>query len=226
MRAALFVLAFALQLYALLDCARTPEENMPARMPKFMWVVLIILVPTVGAIAWIIVSRVSAAERRGGYVEPTVWSSREGTSLRRPERPRPLAPDDDTDFLRDLEQDLRRRRHHPDTPDTTTQGRRVPGTSDTQSTWDASGQAGTGRTAPGSAGASEHPQDPGRAQVPDGSAPADPGAPGSEEKRGGMADRKGQKEGQNPPEDPSPSDPDGTAGPSGGPDSGSAPCKP
>ncbi|RJF40888.1 PLDc_N domain-containing protein [Actinomyces sp. 2119] len=223
MRAALFVLAFALQLYALLDCARTPEENMPARMPKFMWVVLIILVPTVGAIAWIIVSRVSAAERRGGYVEPTVWSSREGTSLRRPERPRPLAPDDDTDFLRDLEQDLRRRRHHPDT---TTQGRRVPGTSDTQSTWDASGQAGTGRTAPGSAGASEHPQDPGRAQAPDGSAPADPGAPGSEEKRGGMADRKGQKEGQNPPEDPSPSDPDGTAGPSGGPDSGSAPCKP
>ena len=108
MRAALFVLAFALQLYALLDCARTPDENMPARMPKFMWVALIILVPTVGAIAWIIVSRVSAAERRGGYVEPTVWSSKEGTSFRRPERPRPLAPDDDTDFLRDLEQDLRR----------------------------------------------------------------------------------------------------------------------
>ncbi len=152
MRAALFVLAFALQLYALLDCARTPDENMPARMPKFMWVALIILVPTVGAIAWIIVSRVSAAERRGGYVEPTVWSSKEGTSFRRPERPRPLAPDDDTDFLRDLEQDLRRRRHHPDTPDTTAQGRNAREPSDTQSTRDtqsASDQAGTGGAADG-----------------------------------------------------------------------------
>ena len=108
------VLAFALTLYALLDCARTPEESLPARMPKFLWIMLIVVFPAVGPIAWIIVSRVKTAEERGGYVEPTVWSSREGTTFRRPERARPMAPDDDPEFLRDLEQDIRRRKHHPE----------------------------------------------------------------------------------------------------------------
>ena len=77
MRIVLIVLVFALTLYALLDCARTPDESMPARMPKYLWITLIVLFPTIGPIAWIIVSRVRAAEERGGYVEPTVWSSRE-----------------------------------------------------------------------------------------------------------------------------------------------------
>lgn len=116
MRIALIVLVFALTLYALLDCARTPEESMPARMPKFLWIILVVLFPTIGPIAWIIVSRVKAAEERGGFVEPTVWSSKEGTTFRRPERARPMAPDDDPEFLRDLEQDIRRRKHHPEKP--------------------------------------------------------------------------------------------------------------
>lgn len=116
MRIVLIVLVFALTLYALLDCARTPDESMPARMPKYLWITLIVLFPTIGPIAWIIVSRVKAAEERGGYVEPTVWSSREGTTFRRPQRPRPMAPDDDPEFLRGLEQDIRRRRHRPPEP--------------------------------------------------------------------------------------------------------------
>ena len=110
MRALLPILVLALTIYALLDCARTPEELMPARMPKVMWIVLIVFVVGIGPIAWIIVSRVKAAEERGGYVEPTVWSSREGTQLRRPERPRPVAPDDDPEFLRNLDRDIRRRK--------------------------------------------------------------------------------------------------------------------
>ena len=116
MRIVLIVLVFALTLYALLDCARTPEESMPARMPKYLWITLVVLFPTIGPIAWIIFSRVKAAEERGGYVEPTVWSSKEGTTFRRPQRPRPMAPDDDPEFLRGLEQDIRRRRHRPPEP--------------------------------------------------------------------------------------------------------------
>ena len=116
MRIVLIVLVFALTLYALLDCARTPDESMPARMPKYLWITLVVLFPTVGPIAWIIFSRVRAAEERGGYVEPTVWSSQEGTTFRRPQRARPTAPDDDPEFLRGLEQDIRRRRHHPPEP--------------------------------------------------------------------------------------------------------------
>ena len=38
MPAALLVLVLALTIYSLLDCARTPEESMPARMPKLLWV--------------------------------------------------------------------------------------------------------------------------------------------------------------------------------------------
>ena len=91
MRIVLIVLVFALTLYALLDCARTPDESMPARMPKYLWITLVVLFPTIGPIAWIIFSRVKAAEERGGYVEPTVWSSKEGTTFRRPQRPRPMA---------------------------------------------------------------------------------------------------------------------------------------
>ena len=71
-----------------------------------------VLIAPIGSIAWIIVSRVKAAEERGGAVEPTVWSSKDGISLHRPERSRPAAPDDDPEFLRGLEQDIRRRRHH------------------------------------------------------------------------------------------------------------------
>ena len=41
MRALLPVLVLAMTIYALLDCARTPEELMPARMPKVVWIVLI-----------------------------------------------------------------------------------------------------------------------------------------------------------------------------------------
>ena len=110
MRLILTVLVIALTIYSLLDCARTPDDSMPARMPKYLWVIVIIALTVVGPIAWIIMSRVKAAEERGGYVEPTVWSSREGTQLRRPERPRPVAPDDDPEFLRNLDRDIRRRK--------------------------------------------------------------------------------------------------------------------
>lgn len=112
MRLALMVLVLALTIYSLLDCARTPEESMPARLPKATWVLLLVFAPGIASIAWIIVSRVKAAEERGGYVEPTLWSSKEGTELRRPPRPRPAAPDDDPEFLRRLEDDIRRRRDH------------------------------------------------------------------------------------------------------------------
>ena len=112
MRAALIVLILALTIYSLLDCARTPEESMPARMPKLLWIVIIVMVTVIGPIAWFIVSRVKAAEDRDGAVEPTVWSSKDGTRFRRAERPRPVAPDDDPEFLRGPEQDIRRKRHH------------------------------------------------------------------------------------------------------------------
>lgn len=115
MRALAMVLLFALTLYAVLDCARTPSEQLPARMPKTMWILIILLFTGVGPIAWIISSRVKAAEERGGVVERSVWSSSEPPAIRLPERRRneprsPIAPDDDPEFLRKLDADLQRQR--------------------------------------------------------------------------------------------------------------------
>lgn len=110
-RAVFIVLLIALAIYSVLDCARTPGDDLPARLPKPMWILIILALTGVGPIAWIITSRVKVAEERGGVVEPNLWSSREGVEFRRPEKQRPLGPDDDPEFLRNLERDIRRRRN-------------------------------------------------------------------------------------------------------------------
>ena len=89
-RPVLFLLIVTLALWALVDVAQTPVERVQ-RLTKSMWS-LIVLIPVVGAAAWFVEGRKPAA--------PT-----------RPAAPgaRPLAPDDDPDFLRGL-----RDRNRPD----------------------------------------------------------------------------------------------------------------
>ncbi|MBE6480816.1 MAG: hypothetical protein E7Z94_00260 [Actinomyces ruminicola] len=141
MRAVPYILVPALALYALIDCVRTPSENMPASLPKPMWILIILLIIGVGPIAWIITSRVQAAEERGGEIERTVWSSKERVDLRLAKRPRPVAPDDDPEFLARLEQDIRRRRR--DDKPTAGQGSPADG-DDHDSGEDPNGRADTG----------------------------------------------------------------------------------
>ena len=50
------ILVTALEIYALIDCARTPEQQMRS-LPKWAWLVIIIFVPGIGAIAWIVAGR-------------------------------------------------------------------------------------------------------------------------------------------------------------------------
>lgn len=83
------LLGLGLAVYALIDCVRTPDDEVKG-LPKPLWVVLIVLVTFVGPIAWLLAGR----ERRGrGPVRPS----------------RPVAPDDDPEFLRRLEEQKRRR---------------------------------------------------------------------------------------------------------------------
>lgn len=106
------VLAVGLAIYAILDCARTPSDRLPGRVPKPLWILVILLVAFVGPIAWIVASRVSQAEERGGALSTSVWSSPEGLELFRRKRSadEPVAPDDDPDFLFSLEAQLYRER--------------------------------------------------------------------------------------------------------------------
>ncbi|WP_193312879.1 PLD nuclease N-terminal domain-containing protein [Georgenia subflava] len=107
LRLLLVILPLALVIYALIDCARTPDDEMPAGIPKIVWIVLIILFPGIAALAWIIVSRVARSEATAAArVRPGLWSS--PTPPRPVRRHGPLAPDDDPDFLARLESERRR----------------------------------------------------------------------------------------------------------------------
>jgi hypothetical protein len=114
----LFALAtLALLVIALIDCLSCESYEIRA-LPKAVWVVIILLFSPVGAIAWFVAGRPprEAASPSG------TW--RPGVGLPERSRPRPLAPDDDPEFLSDLgartrrddedllrrwEEDLRRR---------------------------------------------------------------------------------------------------------------------
>ena len=73
----LVLLAVGLTIYALFDVITTARKDVPV-MHKWLWL-LAVLIPVVGPLAWLIVSR------RAGRPEPRV-----------------TGPDDDPDFLRGL----------------------------------------------------------------------------------------------------------------------------
>lgn len=83
MRIALpIVVAVILAVYALIDCLQTDPADV-RRPRRAVWLALIVVVPVLGPVAWLL----TTARRR-----------------RRPPRqvPRPVAPDDDPDFLREI----------------------------------------------------------------------------------------------------------------------------
>lgn len=123
------VVWIAITVYALADWLRTPEDQVPARIPKAMWLVLIILtIPSfsLGSIAWIIVRAVARTE--AGQA-PLPGLPIPGADRPSPD-PRPAAPDDDPEFLFRLERDIQRerkraeerRRHEGDGPSPMSEG--------------------------------------------------------------------------------------------------------
>lgn len=74
----IYVLPFALTLYALVDCAQNDETR---NLPKWAWILLVIFFPPIGSIAYLITGR--------------------SLQRRRPRR-RELPPDDNPDFLKNI----------------------------------------------------------------------------------------------------------------------------
>jgi hypothetical protein len=83
MRILIYVIPIALTLYAFFDVARTPQEEV-RRLPKWAWLLIVLLFESLGAIAWLIIGR---PKREPGS---------------RPGRGKTIPPDDDPDFLRKL----------------------------------------------------------------------------------------------------------------------------
>ncbi|MDO4666119.1 MAG: PLD nuclease N-terminal domain-containing protein [Actinomycetaceae bacterium] len=100
-RVLLVVLSFAVTVYALADCARTNKESLPGGIPKPLWMLIITLITPIGGIAWVVISRVNAAENHGGELPKGIWSADNpihfsvGNAQSTPQR----APDDDPEFL-------------------------------------------------------------------------------------------------------------------------------
>jgi hypothetical protein len=88
-----FLIAVALAVYALFSCVQTRAKDVPY-LPKLVWLVLIVFAPFVGPVAWLLVLRAQGPQPQRAPVA--------GRSA--PRRPtRPVAPDDDPDFLASLE---------------------------------------------------------------------------------------------------------------------------
>ena len=103
---------FALWIYCVLDVIAT-EEALMRNMPKVIWLIVVILLPTIGSVAWLLLGRPTDA----GFVPGD-------TSPRPPlrERPRKISPrgpedspefmsglDERADKLKKWEEDLKRR---------------------------------------------------------------------------------------------------------------------
>jgi hypothetical protein len=111
----LFVIQVALAVLALISCLSADDDDIRG-LPRIGWVLVILFFPLIGSIAWFLAGRSSTAARRRSW--------RVGNGFPERERPRPVAPDDDPDFLEKLgseqsrsdqelfekwEEDLRRR---------------------------------------------------------------------------------------------------------------------
>ncbi len=98
-----FFIAVMVWLYSIFDALTAPAERIRL-MPKAIWLIAILLLPEIGAIAWFIWGRPRAgakAPARLPFGRPSHGTPHGGAQ-------RPVAPDDDPEFLRRLNENLRR----------------------------------------------------------------------------------------------------------------------
>lgn len=100
-----------LWIYCILDVISS-DASLVRNLPKLVWLVLVIIVPDVGSIAWLVLGR-----PRGARFEPGSTTRRRAPRVREARSSATPAPDDSPEFLRSLddrrlrawEDDLRRR---------------------------------------------------------------------------------------------------------------------
>ncbi|WP_156741484.1 PLDc N-terminal domain-containing protein, partial [Occultella aeris] len=98
MRFLLVLAIIGLMTYAILDVARTEDPRRRLGLPAWLWVAVIIVTLGVGALIWLIASRLPIAT--GGSTD---GGAGDHPGPRTPRRPaRPVAPDDDPEFLAGL----------------------------------------------------------------------------------------------------------------------------
>jgi Phospholipase_D-nuclease N-terminal len=93
-----FLINLALVVVALIDCLSAEEYSVRA-LPRWAWVLIILLFSPVGAIVWFVAGRPRTDRpRTDRAARGGAW--RPGSGFPESERPRVVAPDDDPEFLR------------------------------------------------------------------------------------------------------------------------------
>jgi hypothetical protein len=103
-RVLLTLIIIGLAVYALADIAGADRAE-TGGLPKWVWAVVVVILPVAGPLGWIVFRRASATAPG----RPTSGGS---TTQRRA----PLAPDDDPEFLRRLDEQRRRDHDDPKSP--------------------------------------------------------------------------------------------------------------
>ena len=98
------MLLLAFWLYCVFDVVLA-EATLVRNLPKLVWLVFVVVVPTVGGVAWLVAGRPAGASFRPGSTNPRPGGPTPGRPRPRPAAPR--GPDDDPDFLRRLDERLR-----------------------------------------------------------------------------------------------------------------------
>ncbi|MEU4112989.1 PLD nuclease N-terminal domain-containing protein [Kitasatospora sp. NPDC028055] len=93
------VLPLALWVWAFIDCLVTPEGEV-RHLPKPIWLIIVLLFPPLGPIAWLVAGKQRGFLRTGAPDGRTGADGRSGSAA--PRRGRPVAPDDDPEFLASL----------------------------------------------------------------------------------------------------------------------------
>ncbi|GGW92428.1 PLD nuclease N-terminal domain-containing protein [Streptomyces lomondensis] len=89
LRVLMFLVPLALSVYAFIDCISTKDDDI-RHMPKPLWAILVLLFPLVGSISWLIAGKKRSAA--GGRPRPRQW----------------VAPDDNPEFLKSLDDEEKR----------------------------------------------------------------------------------------------------------------------
>ena len=78
------IISIALTLFAFVDCAMRDDLQIK-KLPKWGWLLVIILFPTFGSVVYLVAGRTGALQKR-----------------QKKNKPRIIPPDDNPDFLRGL----------------------------------------------------------------------------------------------------------------------------
>ncbi|MFE9259012.1 PLD nuclease N-terminal domain-containing protein [Streptomyces sp. NPDC006879] len=89
-----FLLILALTIYAFIDCLNTSEEEVK-HLPKVAWVIIILLFSIVGPVVWLVAGKQRAVAG--------------GSAFGGGRRAQWVAPDDNPDFLKSLDEEKKRR---------------------------------------------------------------------------------------------------------------------